>query len=260
MKFSLLVPTRDRREKLNRFIKSIYTTTTSKNKIEVLIACDDNDLGSQAHVKNIMLQYERQLDIKLFTRPQTEFINRDYYNWLAEKATGELLWVLADDLELTQHDWDSETRSAVENFLQDKPDRVVCVSLKDNTPPPSHRLPKFPCFPMFTREAITACGWMLNPMTPTWGADYIAYVIYNHIGRLLELHTKVYLTHHSYHTHVEAKPDSTNKRVGEIFNRLKMRPEYNTDKFISEECPVYQNKILNYIKDFNARMVIEKSV
>lgn len=251
MKYSLLIPTRERTDKLQNCLASIYETTHQKKNIEILIVCDNDDMTSFRMANTLREKYERSMEIKVFQRKRSEFLNRDYYNFLSDLATGDMHWVLADDLKFLVAGWDTEVTPYIENHFQRFPDRVLCVSMRDNTPPPSHRLPKFPCFPMFSKEAIQACGFMLSPNTPNWGADYIAYVIYNPINRLLQMHERIYLSHISPHTKLMAKPDKTSLRIGEIFNRLKMVNEYNTDTMIAQECPKHRQKILSYITDFN---------
>ena len=251
MKYSLLIPTRERINKLEDCIKSIYETTHQKKNIEILIGCDFDDMSSFNMANTLKERYQRTMDIKVFQRKRSEFLNRDYYNWLAEKASGDMIWVLADDLKLIVNGWDTEVTPYIENHFKTYPDKVLCVSMRDNTPPPSHRLPKFPCFPMFSKEAIKACGFLLSPNTPNWGADYIAYVIYHPLNRLMQMHEKVYIIHISLHTKLMREADKTGKRIGTIFNRLKMIPEYNTDNMIAQECPKIREKINSYIVDFN---------
>ena len=250
MKFSLLVPTRGRPERLAAFVESVYTQTTHKKNIEILFAADEDDIESQNNVRAIMAKFERQIEMSLHTRPQSEMLNNDYYNWLGDFATGDMIWILADDLLLIQPDWDTVVTREVESFFNAHPDRVVCVSIRDNTPPPSHRLPKFPCFPMFSREAKDACkGWYLHPKVPTWGADYVSYCIYQPIGRLLEIQDRNYLNHISWHTK-QCDVDATNHRIGAIFNRLKGVWHHNTDRILAEEVPNIRNEVMDYINAF----------
>lgn len=250
LKFSLLVPTRDRHDKLRRFLDSVYKMTTKKNNLQILIGCDSCDRASQDLSNQLKKQYERQMNIEVYVRSRSEMLNEDYYNWLGHKATGDLIWILADDLELTTPGWDTIVSNSVEHFFEQHPDKVVCCSMLDNTPPPSHKLPKFPCFPMFSVRAREYCGWLLHPKVPTWGADYISYCIYKPIGRLLEFHDRNYINHISWHNKQE-RPDSTSKRIGNIFNKLKMVPHHNTDRILAEECPKIRNEIMDKIKAFN---------
>ena len=108
MKISMLLPTRGRADRLNHFLESVVKTTAHKENLEILIAVDRDDLKSQAHIKNHITRWKGTLEIYMHIREQSEFINRDYYNWLSEKATGDLLWVLADDLVLNQFNWDDK--------------------------------------------------------------------------------------------------------------------------------------------------------
>ena len=180
MKFSLLIPTRDRHKKLHTLLESIYKTTTHKKNLEILFVCDNDDKASQTQVNSLISQYGRSMDMHLHTRERSEMLNEDYYNFLARKATGDMIWVLADDLILTAYGWDVIVAREVESFMLKHPDKIFCCSIMDNTPPPSHKIPKFPCFPMFTQEAKKALGnWILHPKTPTGGQIILLIVFLN---------------------------------------------------------------------------------
>jgi len=247
MKFSLIIPTRDRPILFHRTIESIRTHTTNHKDIEVVVVCDNDDSKSQAYVKDAMSKYP-SLSIRLLTRERTEFSNRDYYNWAADQSTGELVWIFADDLEITKFNWDVLIWNGYQGFKVGRPDNCFCFSIKDNTPPPSHTLPKFPCFPMFTRECRELFGWYLHPSPPNWGVDYIAYKIYQPLDRISQFHEDNYLNHISHHNH-QVKEDETSLRIGRIFNRLKMRPEHSTDRVLGEEVPKLRQKLAKQIED-----------
>lgn len=246
-KFSLIIPTRDRAILFHRCIEAIWTHTTHKNEIELVVICDNDDPASIAYVENAKSKWP-QLDMRLITRDRTEFSNRDYYNFGGDQATGELIWIFADDLELTKFNWDEIIWSGYQGFKVGRPDNCFCFSIKDNTPPPSHTLPKFPCFPMFTRECRALFGWYLHPSPPNWGVDYIAYKIFQPLDRITQFHEDNYINHISYHNH-QVKEDETSLRIGRIFNRLKMRPEHSTDRILGEEVPMLRAKLAKQIED-----------
>lgn len=250
-KYSLLVPTRERPEMARKFIESVYQMTSQKKNVEILFICDNEDTISKNYVNGFIAEYKNHfMDVRLLTRQRTEMLNEDYYNWAARQAIGDLIWVLADDLELLVHGWDNEVNIEVSNFFVKYPDKIICVSIKDNTPPPSHKLPKFPCFPMLTKESREALGgWILHPKVPTWGADYVTYCIFQPIDRLLILHKKNYINHKSWHTK-QVGVDPTNFRIGEIFNRLKMVPHHNTDRIIDFECPTIRGQLMDKVRAF----------
>jgi hypothetical protein len=246
MKFSLILPTRDRPGLFERCIKSIWEKTTHKKDIEILVICDEDDQSSQIYVHKAKQMYSG-MNIILLTRPRSELSNQDYYNWAGAQAIGEMIWIFADDLEIVKFNWDEAIWNSYQAFKKDKPDNCICANIRDNTPPPSHTLPKFPCFPMFTREARDFFGWLLHPSPPNWGADYITYRIYEPANRLLNIQDENYINHISYHNK-QVKEDAIALRIGNIFNRLKMIPKYNTDRILSEEVPVLRAKLMEYAK------------
>lgn len=248
-KISLLVPTRDRMQLLQKFVDSVAKMTRNLQNIEIVYICDDDDMRTPKTINNLEQQYP-QIAMKTLVRPRSEMLNEDYYNHAARNCSGDLFWILADDLELVSPNWDDTVQIETESFYKKFPDKIICVSMKDNTPPPSHRLPKFPCFPMFTRECLKAQeGWILHPKVPTWGADYVTYCIFYPLGRLLELHNKNYVNHISWHTK-QVEVDHINHRIGDIFNRLKMVPHHNTDRIIAEEVPTIRGKISDQGREY----------
>lgn len=250
-KFSIIIPTRDRPILFHRAIEALWTHTTHKQDVEILVVCDNDDSASQKYVRDAMSKWS-QLDINLLTRDRSEFSNKDYYNWAGALAQGDLIWCFADDLEMVKFNWDETVWNNYKGFKADKPDDIICIGVRDNTPSPSHRLPKFPCFPLFTRRARDFFGWLLHPAPPNWGVDYISYVIYHHMGRLIEINDDNYLNHICYHNK-QVPSDETSMRIGRIFNKLKMRPEYSTDRVLAEECPKLRQKLGTEIEDAKRR-------
>ena len=245
MIFSLLCPTRDRPIQRENLIKSILTTTTNLNNVELLFAVDKDDLRSQDNINDLISKY-KQLKIRVFIRNRSIFLNRDYYNWLAGFADGDFFWVIGDDLLFSYGGWDVYIERKINDYLIDKKDRIICVGAADDTPRPSDRLPHFPCFPMLSKEAVKAIGFVLPPEIPTWGADYLIYELYRRVGRLLIIGEYVFLRHISHHTK-KINEDGVSKRIGEIFNTLKMRKEYNTDEYLRTKLPLQVEYLRNVI-------------
>ncbi len=255
---SLLVPTCKRSLLLKRFMASVWTMTFKKKNIDVHFIVDDNDPETQAYTKALVAEYGTQIAcyMHIVTRKntvETFNLNEDYYNMAARESKGDLVWVLADDLELLIPGWDEKVLQEANNFAVKFPDRAFCISLKDNTPPPSHRLPKFPCFPLFPREVLAAQGgWILHPKVPTWGCDYVAYCIFNPLERILELHKDCWINHISWHTK-QVAVDSTNEWIGHVFNKMKHVPHSDTERIINQEVPVISGKILDYAKEWQRK-------
>ena len=243
--FSLLCPTRSRDVERDRLLMSLRNNTSNKDEIEILFAIDRDDHHTQEKLEETKTVFP-DLNIKVFVRNRSVFINRDYYNWLAGFAEGDFYWVIGDDLVFAFNGWDVYIKNRIEDYLKDKHDRIACIGARDNTPPPG-TLPSFPCFPMVTKEAAKALGFVLHPNIPTWGADYVLYCLYKEVPRLLVIDEHIFLNHISYHTR-KVEADAINKRVGEIFNSLKMIPMYNTNRTVKEEVPQQVNFLKNYIE------------
>lgn len=252
LRFSLLIPTRERTTFLGPLLESIITTAKEPQNLEILFGVDDDDRTSQKKVKFYIEDYKGKLNIRLLTRRRTIFLNRDYYAWLGFKATGDLLWVLGDDIRFYIPEWDIIIGRSIEHYFETHPDRIVCASIRDNTPKPNQKLPKFPCFPLFSKEAFKVSGMLLHPKIPTWGADYVAYMTYKPIDRLLEFNDRVYLNHKSYHTK-QVEADKTAKRIGAIFNQLKNVPVHNIQRILREEVPFIRKKLQLHIDSFKVK-------
>jgi len=249
MKYSLLCPTRDRTKGVERFLKSIQETATDLTQIEILFAVDIDDTPTIQFfgVMNHQHLYDN-LNIQFFVRQRSQFTNRDYYNWLAEKATGKYLWAIADDLVFLIMGWDSILESKLEGYLCGKPDRIMCAGIRDNTPKPKASLPNFPCFPLVTAEAFKFFGFLLHPQIPTWGADYLLYLLYTGAKRYLEVQDFVYLNHISWHTK-QTSEDATAKNIRDIFRRFQCEDEHNVDKNASRVIPIQIDQLKTYLRN-----------
>ena len=248
MKFSLLCPTRKRVPGIERLLKSIIEKATNIHNIEILFVADEDDETTKQFFG--IMQHQKlyaDLDIKFHIRDRSEFTNRDYYNWLAEKATGDYLWAIADDLIFLVEKWDEIITSTLEGYLSGKTDRICCAGIKDSTPPPKRSLPNFPCFPLVTKEAFKFFGFLLHPQIPTWGADYLLYLLYNGAERYLAITNEVYLHHISWHTK-EVPEDETAANIRKIFGRLQHTQEYNVDYNATNVIPQQVDQLLTHLR------------
>lgn len=249
LNFSLLVPTRARISGLKRLLRSIKATTNHPENIEVLILCDDDDLDTIKVLDKIQETY-KILNIVCYKRPRSEWNNEDYYNYLARKASGRFIWVVADDLKFLVKGWDYYILNKLNTYLMDKPDRLVCANILDNTPgpgdPPANKK-EFPCFPLFSREVLNLLGFILAPQLPTWGADRYAYRLFTKANRFLVINNEVYLDHISYHKDYKVvEADELTTRAGELCAKYAVIDKHSFHK----QGPTIQqqaNQLLEYI-------------
>ncbi len=231
MKYSILIPTRERLESVGRMVESVLNTISDVKEVELLFAIDDDYLPTKEILES--LQKSSPVSIKIFERPRSEFLNRDYYNWLCQYATGKYIWIGADDIIYQIQNWDLIIEQKVESFLADKPDRIFCATILDNTPapgnPPDDKR-EYPCFPLTNRETIDKVGYFMPPQMPTWGADRVIYGIYNPINRLLFVDDTIYIDHVGYHQ-TKTTWDGITDRIGKIFAKYAdSNPLHHPDK------------------------------
>lgn len=244
---SLLVPTRERPNGLRQYLETVANTTKCPNRITVMIAYDDDDKQTIDFIPTIGTY---PFKIKWCKRGRSNFINEDYYNFLARQCASEdcdYLFANADDIRWVAMDWDMIIESKIEMYCSDKPDRIVGVGVKDNTPKPKPSLPQFPCFPLVTRESLTHFGFILHSQLPTWGADYTFFLLFNGADRYLPIDDRVYMHHVGIHTHTGPK-DETAKHVERVFHALKGNPKHNPEAIQQMVLTKEVQEFKNYLR------------
>jgi len=248
--FALLCPTRQRPDFVKDYLDSIENTVKYPERITVMIGYDDDDTLTEELMSNIKTY---PFKIRWCKRERSIFINKDYYNWLAEQVATEdsnYIFVNADDVRHIVKDWDVTIESKIEMYCNDKPDRLIGIGVKDNTPKPKASLPEFPCFPLVTRESFNHFKFVLHPYIPTWGADYTFYRLYFDSGRYLAIDDKIYMHHIGVHTKTAPK-DATALQVEKTFNALKGNPKYSTDYHLANSIPNEVTTFKNHLRGIN---------
>lgn len=230
---------------------SLRRTITDKKNTEVVFVIDSDDVVSKDHLDGLITDFP-ELKIHYHITERSEFVNGVYLNWAVQFASGKYLWALGDDVEFRIRDWDTIVKTKIEKFLSNKPDRIAGVGVQDNTPKPKRELPKFPCFPLVTREAYNFFGFIVHPEVPCWGADYLFYLLYTGGFRYFAIDDKIYLRHISWHIIDEPRsPDPVAKRVQQIFAKMQHIPKHNIDKIAANVIPGQITKLLQHLKTLN---------
>ncbi len=247
-KISMLVPTRDRPLNIERLIKSIIDTAHDLNNLELLFACDDDDATSMYCINQLTNKYS-ELSITYFYRPRSEWLNRDYFNWLVDKAQGDYMFNMGDDLVFKVKDWDKIILDGIDNFFKDKKDKIVYVCVGSDTPNPPGIDYKFTGFPIISKEAINILGFFLIPDIPGWCSDYAIVELYNNksVNRVLDLDCQ-FVSHISSHTQA-IQGDNITYRMGLICN--KYQSPVLAAKWKEEKLPGLIEKLANHIRSKN---------
>lgn len=171
VKFSLILNSRERPILLKNLLKSIKQTTKNIDEIEVLIACDNDDTISR------IVSYDLKNDYsfcQFYFRERTKNLNASL-NELYNKSSGNYIFVLNDDVEFLTPDWDTLAYQALQEYTGAKLDGIVYGKIRDNSSDKVNDL--YSPFPIISRPAADALGYVVSPLWISWGADL-------HIGRI----------------------------------------------------------------------------
>jgi glycosyltransferase involved in cell wall biosynthesis len=215
--FSIIFPTRERPKLLSALLRTIETTTSEKDKIEVLVVYDDDDRETDKTVE-IFEEFYRDIKLRFYRVERSRNFSRDYYSFLAKKSKGRYVWAINDDAEFWTQGWDKIVLLKAEEYLRDKPDRVVYIKVSDETHGEGAT-----CFPILSKESVEALGHFFNPLYPTWSADLKLYTVFVHkdVDRVLDLSQDVFLGHNSPHNERRER-DNTFEHSLNIFKTEKI--------------------------------------
>lgn len=102
---SILLPSRMRFFKFQRFINSLIIKTLHNSRIEILVLLDDDDPEINLYTKEINEIYIKKLKIKLFINKLETHPKR--VNYLAKHSCGDLLLAMNDDVVIITQNWDN---------------------------------------------------------------------------------------------------------------------------------------------------------
>lgn len=244
--FSLLCPTRERTQYLERLLGTLSDSIKNGDLIEVLFAYDKDDIITEAYLKRCRKRFK--FNIRLFSRYQSDFLNRDYYNLLSSNAVGEFHWLIGDDLLFIKKDWDRYLVEKINDFFSKNNSRVLYIRIKDDTPMPETSL-DYSNFPIISKQAIDIVGYFMPPSIPSWTGDYLVWCIYSDskINRVLNI-DEVLLNHISFHTDREIKESGRLRHIYTKYNVRKLQTEYE-----ETELPIARGKILTFLQNYRRK-------
>lgn len=239
--FSLLTPTRKRVSYLKKLCSSIANTAYDTQDLELLVACDDDDQDTH----NMKLNYPW---VSLFSRPRINNISA-YFNWLYLHSCGKYIWVLNDDVEILTDNWDSIIKEKLSKY------EIVYGRARHNGW--NEQNPWSP-FPILTREAIEAVGFVMDERQPGWSADSYLYKVYLTADCICDI-PDVHVNHsgcgdetHENMVKLSAKGcDTTNHEADVVkLKKAKVKPEMND--LGNNDCQKIKELINKFIKDYNS--------
>jgi hypothetical protein len=215
VRFSLVMPTRNRIGKLQKCLRSFFANARRPELIEVVLMCDFDD--PTARDFDAIVQ-EPTWNVKVVFQHRSKKMIRDYNNYGSQCSTGRYVWQLNDDFEMITRHWDEVLYTSSEAFLADKPDRILYVQVDDSTHTNWGKEQQLGCCcPLISREALDAMNCFMPSEIDMWGADVELWRIFQLLPapRILNAIPDVKLLHHSHHN--ESAPlDEASEHVAAV--------------------------------------------
>ena len=172
MRFSLLIPTKDRHERLKQLISSICQTAHRLWEIEILFYIDEDDSNTREH--KLIKQFP-QINMQFFRQPANS-THGNRYNFLLSKSQGEVLMYGADDIIFESLYWDKYVYTEFMRY----PDRILLVY-----PKTKNYNCRLAAHGFVSRKSTEILGRIFTPYFYAVCDDVWLTKIYEGVGRLL---------------------------------------------------------------------------
>lgn len=213
--FSLVIPTRNRPVLLYNCLYSFFSKAYNYQTVEAVLLCDFDD-PTMRNFDNLVLNNDWNVKI-VFQRRSHKMI-RDYNNYGTQCTVGKYIWQLNDDYEMLTDKWDDVLNRKINEFLADKPDRIMYVHVDDGTHTAQGRSKQVGCCcPLLSKESVDIQNCHMPSEIDMWGADIWLYWIYTKLpqNRILNVEENVKVLHHCRHSGL-AEPDDTARHVERV--------------------------------------------
>lgn len=102
-KIAILIPSKQRVAKLNRFVDSLISNTNNLNRIYLLILIDENEKYKNDYY-NYIKTLSKKVNVRLYEKDEKTHNLRN--NFLASKIEADLYFPLNDDVIFIMNEWD----------------------------------------------------------------------------------------------------------------------------------------------------------
>ena len=195
MRISIIVPVRSDLKAFFELMDSIRQTIKIPEEIEI-IAGFDNDDRVFAFCASALQQEYKGLNLEFHRRDRSEYFSRDYWNWLAKKATGRWIVNVALGCKFLTDGWDEIIRSKMGCHAEKFGDDLVHGLIKDNIPRHGEdpKFPHFSCHPVVSKKHIDILGYLFDERNWAWGCDQCVTILYKALNVILNQDRRVSLT------------------------------------------------------------------
>lgn len=238
--FGIILPSRNAGEQYTQCIKSIFDLAKNPDKIQLITVLDSDNIEYYSNTINSYLTGHD--NIKLLIKPQHGDLTNYYQNDpLREYIDSKYIFSLSDNTELYIKYYDELLSQQIENFLIDKPDRILYTKYNDNC-----GCPNFVCWPITTNETFKTLDCFVPIEIQRSSADIRLYEIFlslKNIGynRILDL-TNIYK--------ILNKPDIFNSTENRDVSKIRHQFSKYRNTLTLEESNKYLFKLKEYIESF----------
>ena len=160
-KISILIPTRERALKFERFISSIIENTQNIKRCEILVLIDDDDPEKNNYLK-LIDELKKKVDIKMYNQNLNTHAKRN--NFLAKVSSGQILFPANDDMIFVTKNWDYLLDVEFSKNSKNKP---FCVWVNSG-----NKYPYLFChFPIINRVWYNTLGYVGCELFNFWYLD-----------------------------------------------------------------------------------------
>jgi glycosyltransferase involved in cell wall biosynthesis len=250
--FSILIATRNRVDMLQKLLKSIYDSTYHKDRVEILVIYDTDDMITDAYVKNTFhAQYGEipPIETVFYARERSPNLIKDYHNFYAMNHTqGKYIMFVNDDTLFEMIGWDDRAMNTLNEFEKIHPDGILYGTPEDFETMHGRREDEWvACFPLISKKAIEVMGYAFDPGFVRDGADWALAATFYGIGRVVNLRNCIIIRHYSFRSGRRPKDDLD---VYAHSLGLSVPP---TDIFIEKNGKI----LIRYIQEFHNKKAAE---
>ena len=160
-KISILIPSRKRSKKLERFLETLKKKTANLKRIELLILLDNDELEIENYRK-LVDRYKKNIEIKIFQINLKTHAERN--NYLAKKSNGSVIFPANDDLVIETINWDNLVDKEVSKVGDEEP---LCLWVNSG-----NKYPYLHChFPIINKEWYKRLGYVGSELFNFWYLD-----------------------------------------------------------------------------------------
>lgn len=199
-KTGIIIISRKRYSLLASCLESVLDN--SSGNVKIYVGCDSDD----PQTKEVAKKYGATVAV---AKPS---INRhqSLLSPICQHVDCDYIFNINDDVEIQTKDFDIVIQETIEEFLKDKPDRIVYGRCNESWPPKyapikknmeEHQGFKYACYPIMTRETVKCLGFFMPEEISNSGADIELARVFNNLRganivpcqpRCLDIPIKIY--------------------------------------------------------------------